>query len=164
MMELLQDAEVWIAIGMVVFFAILIRAKVPGAAMKALDDRAAKIQAELNEALRLREEAQALLVSIKHEREAAERLGAEIIANAEADAKRMRAEAQVRLEEQIQRRRAMAERRIANAEVQAALDVKAAAAEAAADLAERLLADRLQGMTSDALVDRAVANLAGKLQ
>jgi len=163
-MELLQDAEVWIAIGMVVFFAILIRAKVPGLAMKALDDRGAKIQAELNEALRLREEAQALLVSIKHEREAAERLGAEIIANAEADAKRMRAEAQVRLEEQIERRRAMAERRIANAEVQAALDVKAAAANAAADLAERLLADRLQGMTADPLIDRALADLAGKLQ
>ena len=163
-MELLQDAEVWIAIGMLVFFVILIRAKVPGMAMKALDDRAAKIQAELNEALRLREEAQALLVSIKHEREAAERLGAEIIANAEADAKRMRAEAQARLEDQIQRRRAMAERRIANAEVQAALDVKAAAADAAASLAERVLADRLQGMTSDPLVDRAVASLAGKLQ
>jgi F-type H+-transporting ATPase subunit b len=163
-MELLQDAEVWIAIGMVVFFAILIRAKVPGLAMKALDDRGAKIQAELNEALRLREEAQALLVSIKHEREAAERLGAEIIANAEADAKRMRAEAQVRLEEQIERRRAMAERRIANAEVQAALDVKAAAANAAADLAERLLADRLQGMIADPLIDRALADLAGKLQ
>jgi F-type H+-transporting ATPase subunit b len=163
-MELLQDAEVWIAIGMVVFFAILIRAKVPGLAMKALDDRGAKIQAELNEALRLREEAQALLVSIKHEREAAERLGAEIIANAEADAKLMRAEAQVRLEDQIERRRAMAERRIANAEVQAALDVKAAAANAAADLAERLLTDRLQTMTSDPLIDRAVADLAGKLQ
>jgi F-type H+-transporting ATPase subunit b len=163
-MELLQDAEVWIAIGMVVFFAILIRAKVPGLAMKALDDRGAKIQAELNEALRLREEAQALLVSIKHEREAAERLGAEIIANAEADAKRMRAEAQVRLEDQIERRRAMAERRIANAEVRAALDVKAAAANAAADLAERLLTDRLQTMTSDPLIDRAVADLAGKLQ
>ncbi|HEX4196368.1 MAG TPA: ATP F0F1 synthase subunit B [Caulobacteraceae bacterium] len=163
-MGFLQDAEVWIAIGMVVFFAILIRAKVPGIALKALDDRAAKIQAELNEALRLRQEAQALLASIKSEREAAERLGLEIIANAEADAKRMRAEAQARLEEQIKRRRAMAERRIANAEVQAALDVKAAAAEAAADLAERVLAERLQGMTSDPLVDSAVAQLAGKLQ
>jgi F-type H+-transporting ATPase subunit b len=163
-MELLQDAEVWIAIGMVVFFAILIRAKVPGLAMKALDDRGAKIQAELNEALRLREEAQALLASIKTEREAAERLGAEIIANAEEDAKRMRVDAHARLEDQIQRRRAMAERRIANAEVQAALDVKAAAAEAAADLAERVLADRVQTMTSDPLVDRAVAQLAGKLQ
>ncbi|HZC16871.1 MAG TPA: ATP F0F1 synthase subunit B [Caulobacteraceae bacterium] len=163
-MELLQDAEVWIAIGMVVFFVILIRAKAPGMALKALDDRAAKIQAELNEALRLRQEAQALLASIKSEREAAERLGAEIIANAEADAKRMRAEAQVRLEDQIRRRRAMAERRIANAEIQAALEVKAAAAEAAANLAERVLAERLRGMTSDPLVDRAVAQLAGKLQ
>jgi len=163
-MELLQDAEVWIAIGMVVFFAILIRAKVPGMAVKALDDRGAKIQAELNEALRLREEAQALLASIKTEREAAERLGAEIIANAEEDARRLRADAQAKLEDQIQRRRAMAERRIANAEVQAALDVKAAAAEAAADLAERVLAERLQGMTADPLVDRAVAQLAGKLQ
>ena len=49
-------------------------------------------------------------------------------------------------------------------EVQAALDVKAAAANAAADLAERLLTDRLQTMTSDPLIDRAVADLAGKLQ
>jgi len=163
-MPLLQDAEVWIAIGMVVFLVILIRAKVPGLAMKALDDRAAKIQAELDEALRLREEAQTLLASIKSEREAAERLGAEIIANAEADAKRMRAEAQIRLEDQIERRRAMAERRIANAEVQAALEVKAAAAEAAANLAERVLTDRLTGLKSDPLVDRAVAQLAEKLR
>ena len=163
-MRLFEDAEVWIAIGLLVFVVILIRAKVPGLAMKALDDRAAKIQAELNEALRLREEAQALLASIKTAREAAERLGAEIIANAEADAKRMRAEAQARLEDQIERRRAMAERRIANAETQAALEVKAAAAEAAADLAERILADRLGGLASDPLVDRAIAQLAGKLQ
>ena len=163
-MRLFEDAEVWIAIGLLVFVIVLIRAKVPGLALKALDDRAAKIQAELDEALRLREEAQALLASIKTEREAAERLGAEIIANAEADAKRMRAEAQVRLAEQIERRRVMAERRIANAEAQAALEVKAAAAEAAADLAERILADRLGGLKSDPLVDRAVAELAGKLR
>ena len=102
-MRLFEDAEVWIAIGLLVFVIVLIRAKVPGLAMKALDDRAAKIQAELDEALRLREEAQALLASIKTEREAAERLGREIIANAEADAKRMRAEAQARLEDQIER-------------------------------------------------------------
>jgi F-type H+-transporting ATPase subunit b len=163
-MRLFEDAEVWIAIGLLVFVIVLIRAKVPGLAMKALDDRAAKIQAELDEALRLREEAQALLASIKTEREAAERLGREIIANAEADAKRMRAEAQIRLADQIERRRAMAERRIANAETQAALEVKAAAAEAAADLAERILADRLGGLKSDPLVDRAIAELAGKLQ
>jgi F-type H+-transporting ATPase subunit b len=163
-MHLLEDAEVWIAIGMLVFALVLIRAKVPGLAMKALDDRGAKIQAELDEAQRLREEAQNLLASIKQQREAAERLGAEIIANAEADAKRMRIEAQARLEDQIERRRAMAERHIANAETLAALEVKSAAADAAASLAEAVMADRLAGLTSDPLVDRAVAQLAEKLR
>ena len=163
-MRLFEDAEVWIAIGLLVFVLVLIRAKVPGLALKVLDDRGAKIQAELDEALRLREEAQALLASIKTEREAAERLSVEIIANAEADAKRLRAEAQARLEDQIERRRAMAERRIANAEVQAALDVKAAAADAAATLAEAVMAERLNGLASDPLVDRALASLGEKLR
>jgi F-type H+-transporting ATPase subunit b len=163
-MKLFEDAEVWIAIGMLVFFVILIRAKVPGLAMKALDDRGAKIQAELDEALRLRQEAQSLLASIKTEREAAERLGAEIIANAEADARRLRAEAQSRLADQIERRRAMAEQRIANAEAQAALEVKAAAADAAATLAEAVLTERLAGLASDPLVDRAVDELAAKFR
>jgi F-type H+-transporting ATPase subunit b len=163
-MRLLEDAEVWIAIGMLVFVVILIRAKVPGIAMKALDDRGAKIQAELDEALRLREEAQGLLASIKHEREAAERLAVEIVANAEADAKRLRDEAQTRLEDQIERRRAMAERHIANAETQAALEVKAAAADAAASLAEAVIVERLSGLKSDPLVDRAVAQLGEKLR
>jgi F-type H+-transporting ATPase subunit b len=163
-MRLFEDAEVWIAIGLLVFVLILIRAKVPGLAMKALDDRAAKIQAELDEALRLREEAQALLASIVKEREASERLAVEIIASAEADAKRMRAEAQTRLEDQIERRRAMAERRIANAETQAALDVKAAAADAAATLAEAVMAERLNNLASDPLVDRALASLGEKLR
>jgi len=149
---------------MVILFSALIWAKVPAMAMKALDARGAKIQAELDEALRLRQEAQALLVSIKVRREEAETLAAEMIANAEADSVRLRAEAQVKLEDTIKRRQLMAERRIAIAEAQAAADVKAAAAELAAQLAEGVLAERLKSMTSDPLVDRAVGQLSDKLQ
>ena len=163
-MELLQDAEVWIAIGMVLFFGVLIYAKVPGLAAKALDARGEKIQADLDEALRLRQEAQALLASIKTEHEAAEKLSAEIIAHAEADAKQLRIDAQARLEDQIERRRAMAERRIANAEAQAALEVKAAAADAAAALAESVMSERLGGLTSDPLVDHAIGEIGARLR
>jgi F-type H+-transporting ATPase subunit b len=163
-MEFLQDAEVWIAIGMVLFFGVLIYAKVPALAAKALDARGEKIKADLDEALRLRQEAQALLASIKTEHEAAEKLSAEIIANAEADAKRLRVEAQARLADQIERRRAMAERRIANAEAQAALEVKAAAADAAAALAETVMTDRLAGLKSDPLVDRAIGEIGARLR
>ena len=86
----IEPAEIWVTIGMAILFAILIWAKVPGMAMKALDARGIKVQAELDEALRLRQEAQALLADIKVQREAAEKVAAEMIANAEADSERQR--------------------------------------------------------------------------
>jgi len=162
--EFFQEPELWVAIGLIVLVAALIRAKVPGLALKALDARAIKIQAELDEAMRLREEAEALLAQIKVQRAESEQLAAEMLANAEEETKRIAADAQVKLEEQIKRRHLMAERKIANAEAQAAADVKAAAADLAAQIAEQALAARLTGLTSDPLIDRAVGQLGDKLQ
>ncbi len=163
-MEYLNEAEVWVAIGLAILAGALIWAGVPGMAMKALDARGERIQAELNEALRLREEAESLLASIKHRREEAEALAVEMIANAEAEAERLAAEAKIKLEETIKRRQEMAERKIAIAEAQAAADVKAAAADLAAQLAEGVLVARLQGLKTDPLIDRAVAGIGDKLQ
>ena len=86
-MEILKEAEFWVAIGLLVLAAGLIWAKVPGMATKALDDRGAQIQAQLDEALRLRQEAEALLADIKIQRQAAEKTAAEMIANAVADSR-----------------------------------------------------------------------------
>ena len=72
-MSLLTDAEFWIAIGLLVLLGILVYAKVPGMALNALDARGAKIRAELDEALRLRQEAQDLLAQITVQREGAEK-------------------------------------------------------------------------------------------
>jgi len=162
--EFFQEAEVWVAIGLVILIGALVWAKVPGMALKALDSRGVAIQAELNEAMRLREEAERLLASIKTEREHAEQVAAEMIANAEAEAGRMRKEAAVKLEETIKRRQLMAERKIATAEAQASADVKSAAADLAAQLAEKVLAARVGDKSSAALIDAAVAQLPGKLQ
>ena len=162
--NILQEAEFWVAVGMVILFGGLIFAKVPGMAAKALDDRAAKIQAELDEALRLRQEAETLLAQIKVQRVEAEKVAAEMIANAEADSKRLRDEAAVKLEETIKRRQQMAERKIATAEAQAAADVKAAAAEMAAQVAEQVLKTRLAGQKSDPLIDRAIDQIGDRLQ
>jgi F-type H+-transporting ATPase subunit b len=158
------NAEVWVAIGLLIFVGILIYAKVPGLALKALDDRGAKIKAELDEAVRLREEAGALLEQLKAQRIETEKLAVEMLANAEAEANRLRAEAKVKLEETIKRRQDMAERKIAIAEAQAAADVKAAAADLAAQLAELVLSQRLTGLKSDPLIDSAVAQIGTKLQ
>ena len=163
-MELLQDAEFWTGLALLVFLGLMLALGVHKAAAKALDSKAARIQAELDEAQRLREEAQGLLASLKSQREQTERLAAEMLANAEAEAKRLEAEAKAKLEEQIRRRQELAERRIANAEAQAAAEVKAAAVDLAAQMAEGALAGRLKGAKSDPLVDAAVGQLVEKLK
>ena len=160
----LSNPEFWVLVALVHFFGLLVVLKVlPGALFGALDGHAAKIQAELDEAAKLRAEAQALLADIKAQRDASERQAAEMLAAAEADAKRLAAEAQAKLEEQIKRRAELAERKIAAAEAEAAADVKAAAADLAVAAAEQILVARLGG--TDPLVDAAVKQVAGaKLQ
>ncbi len=163
-MELFTEAEFWVGIAFLIFVGVMVWLKVPGAAMKTLDARAEKIRAELAEAERLRKEAEDLLTSIRARREEAERHAVEMIANAEVEAKRLETEGHVRLEEQIKRRAEIATHKIAQAEAQAAADVKAAAADLAVELAGLVLAGRVSKMTSDPLVDQAVAELASKLQ
>ena len=163
-MEFLQDAHTWEIAGLVIFIGLLIYLKVPGMALAALDDRGAKIQAQLDEATKLREEAERLLADIKVQREAAEHHAEEIVALAQEEAARLAEDSKAKLEETIKRRAEMAERRIALAETQAAAEVKAAAADLAAQAAEALLAARLAAAKTDPLVDAAVALIRSKLQ
>ena len=161
-----QNAEFWIAIALVVFLFILWRVKVPGLAAKALDDAGAKVQAQLDEAKRLREEAQALLEDVKRRKVETEAAAEEMMRSAQEDVTRLRQEAAVRLGEDVKRRAQLAERKIALAEAQAANEVKSAAADLAAQVAEGILASRLaanQGRdpTLGPAIDRVRARLAG---
>lgn len=161
----LSNPEFWVLVALAIFFGLLVYLKVlPGALFGALDGYAAKIQAELDEAKQLREEAQGLLADVKAQREEAERQAAAMMEAAKADARLMAQEAKEKLEEQIKRRAEMAERKIAQAEAQAAADVKAAAVDLAAQAAEMILAARLAGATNDGLVDTAISQMGAKLQ
>lgn len=159
----LSNAELWVAVGLILFIAIVVVAKVPGLIAGQLDARAAKIQSELDEAARLRAEAEALLAQIRQEKAEAEAQAAEMLKAAEADARVMEAEARAKLEESLARRQALAERRIAQAEAQAAVEVKAAAAELAARAAEQILTARLAGQKTDPLLDDAIAQIGTRL-
>jgi F-type H+-transporting ATPase subunit b len=162
--ELFTEAHFWVGVALIIFLGILVLAGVPKMLAGALDARGQKVQAQLDEANRLREEAQSLLAQIQAQKAQSEKMAAEILANATEEAKRLGVEAQAKLAEQIERRGQLAERRIAQAEAQAANEVKAAAAEAAAQIAERVLTARIAGAKSDPLVDSAIKQLAGKLQ
>ena len=163
-MALLLDSHFWVAIAFLVFLVVLVFAGVHKLVWKSLGDAGAKVQAQLDEANALRDEAQALLAQVKAQKEASEKLAAEILANAKEEAQRLQADSQVRLAEQLERRGQMAERKIAQAEAQAEAEVRGAAAELAAQMAEQVLVARLSGVKSDPLIDKAIGQLAGKLQ
>ena len=163
-MSLFEEAHFWEAAGLVLLVIVLVWVKVPQMAVAAIDARINGIKAQLAEATRLREEAERLLAEIRARHEAAERQVGEIMALAKVEAERFETEAKVKLEEQIRRRAEQAERRIALAEGQAANEVRAAAADLAAQAVEDALAARLAAANTDPFVDAAVARLAAKLR
>jgi F-type H+-transporting ATPase subunit b len=155
-----QDAHFWIMIALVVFIIILWRANAHSVAAKALDDAGAKVQARLDEAKHLGEEAKALLDQINVQRAETERQATAMLEAAAVEAERLRTEAAKDLEDDIRRMRDLATRKIAVAEALATAEVKAAAADLAGHAAETVLAARVAAAGADPLIDSGLAGLA----
>lgn len=157
------EAEFWVAVAFVIFVAILGYYQVHKLLVKHIDERRGRIQAELDEARRLKAEAEALLATYRRKQHEAEHEAQAIIASAEAEAGRLAAEAETKLQEFVERHTKMAESKISQAEAQAIADVRSAAAEAAVAAAERILTHTVKGKVADDLIGKGIADLKGKL-
>ena len=157
------DAEFWVAASFFIFIGILVYVGVHKKIAEALDHRRDRIKAELDEARRLREEAQALLAHYRQKQKEAEGEAAAILTGAKADAERMTTEAEAKMSEFVTRRTKMAEAKIAQAESQALADVRAAAADAAVTAAERILKDTAKGNLADDLLASGIEDVKNKL-
>jgi F-type H+-transporting ATPase subunit b len=156
-------AELWVAVAFAIFLAVLAKLGVHRMILGALDARSARIKAELDEARRVRDEAQALLAAYQRKRAEADREADAILVAAKQEAERLAAEAKAKVEEFVVRRTKMAETKIAQAEAQALADVRAAAAEAAVGAAERILAETTKGKVGENLVAQGIRDLKSKL-
>jgi F-type H+-transporting ATPase subunit b len=156
------DATMVAAAGFAVFIGGMIYLKVPGMMTKALDDKSKAIADELAQAKRLREEAEALRKSYEDQRVQAEAEAGGIIAKAQEDAVRLKAEAEVQLAASIATRGRQAEDRIKRAEEAAIADVRAAATNAAIATAEKVLMTSARGKAGEKLVTGGIAAIAGK--
>jgi len=153
------EAEAWVAVAFVLFLGILVYVGAHRRVIDGIDQRQARIKAELEEARRLREEAQALLVEYQRKRHEADREAEAIIATANAEAERLAAEGKARLDDLVVRRTKMSETKIAQAEAQALADVRSSAADAAVAAAEKILSTTAKGKIADDLVARGIADL-----
>jgi F-type H+-transporting ATPase subunit b len=163
MSDLLLDPEFWVGTGTVIFLAILVWKKVPAMIASSLDARAAVIAKELEDARKLREEAQRVLELYLKKQHEAEKEAESIVTDARAEAERYARESRATIELQIARRAKQAQDKIAQAEAQAVADVRALAADAAVAAAEKLIAERLNDTKSAALIRNSLAEIPGKL-
>ncbi len=143
-----MDATFWALVGLVIFLGIVVYLKVPGMIAKSLDERAAKISKELDEARTLREEAQALLAEYHRKRKEAEKEASDIVAAAGREANAIVEDAKQKTEEYVARRNKLAEQKIASAEAEAIKEVRTAAVELAVAAATRIVADKVDAKAS----------------
>ena len=130
---------------------------------KALDQRAETIRKELEDARRLKDEAEKLLADYERRRKAAASEAEAIVAQAKSEATALAAETRSSLKESLERRTKLAEDKIARAEAQATSDVRAAAVEAAISAAERLMGTKLDSAKAGSLVDQTIRDVKTKL-
>jgi F-type H+-transporting ATPase subunit b len=160
---MLSDTTFWAFVGLVLFVIVLFVFGAPKMITQSLDSRADRIRTELDEARRLREEAQELLASYKRKQAEAAKNAEEIIKQARAEAEYLRENAQKEIAQRIERRTLMAEQRIAQAEAQAAKEVKALAADLAVDAARMLLSEKMTKTQRNALLKSDIASVTDRL-
>lgn len=162
-MDLTSLATFWAFVGLVLFLALVVYLKVPGKLAKSLDDRAARITHELDEAKRLRAEAQSLLAEYQSKRKEAEAEAASIVAAAEREAEMLTAEAKQKTEEFVTRRTALSEQKIKQAEADAINSVRATAVDIAIAAAESVITAKSDAATQAALFAKAVGDVKTRL-
>ena len=150
-----EEAEFWVLIAFVIAIAFLVY-KARGAVIGGLDARAAKIRSEIEEAQKLRDEAQERLAEFQRKQRDALKEAEAIIAQAKEEAERLAAQGVKDLEAAIERRRRLAQEKIALEEQKAMADLRNAAVDVAVAALRRVLAEDLDPARKNALIDQAI--------
>lgn len=160
---MLHDPAFWVAIAFFGFLAVLVYFKVPPLIAKQLDARADKIRAELEEAKKLREEAQSLFADYQRRQHDALQTAEDIVSRAKEDAEILRKESVRELEATLARRQELAEIKIRQAEEKAVAEVQGIAVDVAIAAATKLMQDGLKGEKADGLINQSIEGLEKQL-
>ena len=159
----LNNTDFVVLLGLIVFIGILVYFKVPSLIGGMLDKRAEGIKSELEEARKLREEAQTLLASYERKQKDVQEQADRIVSSAKAEAKAAGKQARIDLEKSVARRLAAAEDQIASAEAAAVKEVRDQAAMVAVAAAREVIAKQMTATEGNKLIDDAIAQVEAKL-
>lgn len=159
---MLSDPRFWVALAFIVFLALTYR-KIAAFALRALDERSAKIKVELDEARRLREEAEQVLQQYKQKQAEYLREAESFLAKAREDSDALRAFTEKEMNAALEARMKQALDRISQEEGQALADVRNHVVDIALAAARALIVDHVSAMSQDELVKLALSDIERKL-
>lgn len=159
----LYNTNFVVGIAFVIFLGVLVYYRVPQMITGLLDRRAVQIRADLDEARRLREEAQDLRASFEKKRAQVAEQAERIVAKAKADAALAAEQAKADLAATIARRLKGAEDQIAAAETAALRQVRNTAVQVAVAAAGDVIARSMGAAQARTLTDDAIATVEARL-
>ncbi len=162
-MDFLNNTEIVVGIGFVVFVAVLLYYDVPAMITGKLDQRAVRIKAELDEARALRDEAQTLLASYERRQREVKSQAEDIVTAARAEAERAAVVAKEDIRKSVARRMQTATEQIAAAEQAAVRQIKDRAVTVAVAAAADVLRERMKAEDAGRLIDAAIGEVGAKL-
>ena len=162
-MEFLNNTNIVVAIGFVIFLGILVYFGVPGMLTRKLDERAVRIKAELDEARALREEAQSLLAGYERRQKEVKAQAEDIVRAARVEAEKAAEAAKEDIRRSVARRMQTATEQIAAAEQAAVRQIKDRAAAVAVAAAGDVLRQKMQAEDADRLIESAISEVGAKL-
>nr|WP_321511507.1 F0F1 ATP synthase subunit B [uncultured Celeribacter sp.] len=159
----LHNTNLIVLLGFLVFVGILVWKKVPGLIGGMLDERAAGIQKDLDEARALRDEAQSILASYERKQREVQDQADAIVAQAKKDAEAAAEKAKGDLKSSIARRMAAAEEQIAAAEASAVREVRDTAVSVAVAAAADIVSKQMTATDANKLIDASIEEVGTKL-
>ncbi|QMU58372.1 MAG: F0F1 ATP synthase subunit B [Boseongicola sp.] len=159
----LANTDFVVTIAFLLFVGVLFYYKVPGLLGGLLDKRAEGIQAELDEARALREEAQTLLASFERKQLEVQEQADRIVAAAKQGAADAAEQAKADLVKSIERRVQAAADQIGSAEAAAVRQVRDEAIRIAVASASEVIAKDMKDDRANALIDEAIETVKTKL-
>jgi F-type H+-transporting ATPase subunit b len=161
-MEMTQDPVFWVAVSFVLFF-FLSGKTLWKLITSGLDKRSADIKAELEEAMRLRAEAQEILATYQKKQKDALNEAERILQQTKADAQLMAEKAEAELRDSLEKRKNLAMTRIAQAEAKAVQAVQQHVVDIAVSAARVVVSEHIASGYGAELLKLATTDVEKKL-
>ena len=159
----LRNTDFIVLLAFIAFIGVLVYFKVPSLIGGMLDKRANTIRNELDEARKLREEAQSIFASYERRQKEIEEQAARIVESARKEADAEAEKARAALDVTVSRRLAAAEEQIASAQASAEREVREKAVMVSVAAAKSVLSTQMSASMAKGLIEESIKDVETKL-